>query len=307
MPFMWAIWLCRFVQTSAAVLLVGTGTLRLLAHGTDLGPTVSVWRGLAWLSGGFLLVAGTLQLGLTAAEMSGQSLASTLSDGTLPVVLSGTRFGAVWTARMVLVAGWIAFTSAAARWRWPRGLASIARELIGWLLSVVLLGSLVFAGHAQASEKSTWLLPVAVCHAVAAGVWPGGLLPLALLLGQAHRHPALIPSMAIVTRRFSRLCAAVVGVMALSGVLNAVGMIGTPTALWTTTYGRLVLCKGALFILLVGVGAINRRLLQPREPTDPTRAMWQLWRNVTVECVLAVGVLLATEALGTVEPPGPAR
>ena len=238
--------------------------------------------------------------------MSGQSLAQTFSDGTLRVVLDGTQFGTVWKVRMILVVGWLVLALAVAwrgRFRCP---VSSAPEITGLLLAVALLGSLVFAGHAQASGKKAWLLPVAVCHAIAAGVWPGGLLPLVLLLRRARREVDLVPGMEVVTRRFSHLSVAAVGVLAFSGMLNGVGMVGTVAALWTSAYGWLVLCKAALFALMIGLGALNRRLVQGRQPASPARAVRQLWRNVAIECVLAVGVLLATEALGTSAPPMPA-
>ena len=303
MPFMWAIWLCRFVQTSAAVLLAGAAALRLLAFGTRLDPTVLGWRVLAWASGTFVFMAGTVQLGLTAAEMSGQPLAQVLSNGALRDVLGDTRFGLIWKARMILIAGWVILASAAAWLRRSHRRTPVVLEGAVALSAVALLGSLVFAGHAQASEKSAWLLPVDVIHAVAAGAWPGGLLPLMLLLAQAHRDSSLVPATMAIARRFSRLSVAAVGVLAFSGVLNGVGMVGTPSALWTSIYGRLVLCKAALFALMVGLGAMNRRLVRWQMPADPTGIVHHLWRNVAVESVVAVGVLLATEALGTSVPP----
>ena len=305
MPFMWALWLCRFAQTSAAVLLVGTAALRLLACDTAVDPAAVGWRRLAWASAAVLLLACALQLGLTAAEMSGHPLAQALSTGTLRVVLGGTRFGAVWTVRMSLLAGWLLPACAVAWLDRPGRRVPLGPELAGALLAVALLGSLVFGGHAHASAKSAWLLPVAVGHAMAAGGWPGGLLPLGLLLRQANRQPALVGAAAVVAGRFSRLSVGAVGVLALSGGLNAIGMVGTLAALWTSNYGRLVLCKAALFTLMVGLGAVNRRLVQQRASADATRALRRLWRNVAVECVLAASVLLATEALGTIAPPVP--
>ena len=72
------------------------------------------------------------------------------------------------------------------------------------------------------------------------------------------------------------------------------------------TYGQLVLCKVGLFAAMIGLGALNRRVVQ-RQPNsaDPAWAVSQLWRNVAYECALAVGVLLATEALATSAPPMP--
>ena len=306
MPFPWVLWLCRFAQTSAAVLLVGTAALRLLARGTGLDPAAFGWRVLTWASGTVLLLAGGLQLGLTVAEMSGKPLAQALPDGAMRTVLDGTHFGTVWTTRMGLLTGWLLLTSFVAwRHRLDR-LVPVTLEAAGSLLAVALLGSLVFGGHAQASDKNAWLLPVTVAHAIAAGAWPGGLLPLTLLLWRARHDPALGRAAVAVTRRFSRLSVGAVGVLAFSSVLNGMGLVGTMTAFWTSTYGRLVLCKAVLFALMVGLGAVNRRLIQRREAVDPARTVRRLWRNVAVECVLAAGVLLATEALGSSAPPIPA-
>ena len=103
MPFMWALWLCQCAQTSAAVLLAGTAALRLLAWGTGLECS-SAWTRLAWTSWSLLLGAALLQLGLTAADMSGLPLAQACSGQVLGSVLGSTVFGAVWKARLCLLA-----------------------------------------------------------------------------------------------------------------------------------------------------------------------------------------------------------
>ena len=306
MPFPWALWLCRCVQTTAAVLLAGTAVLRLLALGTGLGRA-DRWPRLVWANWAALLVAGMLLLGLTAAEMSGEPLAQVLTNGSVAQVLGGTRFGAVWCWRMGLLAGWLLVRWGAAvceRQSWPRVLVALrAAEL---LAVAALLVSLVLAGHAQASDQSAWLLPVNISHVLAAGAWPGGLLPLGLLLARARRDGTLRPAAATVTRRFSRLSVVAVGVLAFSGVLSGVGMVGSFASLWSSAYGRLVLCKAALFAAMIGLGAVNRRLVQ-RQPdgADPAQTVRRLWRNVAWECALAVGVLLATEALAASAPPMP--
>ena len=101
MPFLWALWLCRCVQTTAAVLLAGTAALRLLAFGTGLERSAGCLR-LAWASWAVLLAAGGCLLGLTAAEMSGEPLAEVLTYGSVAQVLGGPRYGAVWGWRMGL-------------------------------------------------------------------------------------------------------------------------------------------------------------------------------------------------------------
>ena len=307
MPFPWVLWLCRCAQTTAAVLLTGAAVLRLLSHGTGL-RRADRWPRLAWASWAGLLVAGVILLGLTAAEMSGEPISQALADGSVSQTLGDTRFGAVWCWRMGLLAGWLAVRWAATAnlQRWP--LVPMLLEAVEMLFDAALLVSLVLAGHAQASDRSVWLLPANICHVLAAGAWPGGLPPLLLLLARVRKDARLLPAVVTVTRRFSRLSVAAVGVLAFSGLLNGAGMVGTFAALWSSPYGRLVLCKAVLFALMIGLGGVNRRLvrLQPND-ADPAQTMHRLWRNVAWEGTLAMGVLLATEALAVSAPPTPSN
>ena len=301
MPFMWALWLCQCAQTSAAVLLAGTAALRLLARGTDL-ERFSGWHRLARASGCVLLGATGLQLGLTAADMSGLPLSQACSREVLGRVLGGTFFGAVWKVRGCLLIAVLAVLAAQGRLPaagreggWKRG--SGVLEAVGALLAAGLLATLVWSGHAQASDKRAWLLPMNVLHVIAVGVWPGGLLPLALLLAQARRDSRLHAAAVTVTRRFSLLSVAAVGALTLSGLGNGLGLVGTFPALWSSVYGRLILCKVALLVGMVGLGAVNRRLIRPDAPGDATQTLRRLRRNVAWESVLATLAVLAAEAL----------
>jgi putative copper resistance protein D len=300
------LWLCRCAQTSAAVLLVGTAVLRLLAGGTGLHPAACGWRRLAWTSGCVLLLAAALQLVLTAAEMSDLPLARTLTGGAIGEVLGGTRFGTVWQVRVSLLGGWFVLTAGAALTRRDASRIAAGAEFGAGLVAIALLGSLVFAGHAQASAESAWLLPNDLCHVLAAGAWPGGLLPLALLLAKGSRNASLLPAALTITRRFSRLSVFAVCVLAGSGVLNGVGMVGSFAALSTSGYGRLILCKATLLSLMICVGTVNRKLVRRQESRDAANMIRALWRNVSIETALAIGVLLATEALAMSAPPAPA-
>ena len=304
MPPMSALWLCRFAQTSAAVLLAGTAALRLLAGGTPPGGgRAAGWGKLGVGSGLVLAGAAGGQLVLTAAAMSGLPWAQACSREVLGSVVEGTRFGTVWLVRMgvlgVLGLGWIV----GKKGRWPE-------EKRGWTAGLAtgaagLLATLVWAGHAGASASRGWLLPVGVAHAVAAGAWPGGLAPLAMLLRRARVDAGLVPAAVTVTRRFSRLSVVAVGVLALSGSLDAWALVGTWSGLWTSGYGRLVLAKAGLFAVMVGVGAANRRwVTREAAGMDAAETLRRLWRNVAAEGVLAVLVVLATEALAMSAPPG---
>ncbi|MBE7158947.1 MAG: hypothetical protein INR62_11040, partial [Rhodospirillales bacterium] len=232
-------WLCRFVQTGAAVVLVGTGTLRLLAwSGTTAPLGAPRWNRLAMACWITLLLSAILQLGLTTAQMGDLSLVESFEGHALASVFVGTRFGAVWQVRLVLlVVLLLAGICGAVLFRRERRTASRVVDVVVLLLTVALLASLVATGHAQATDQRAWLLPTDMLHAGAAGAWPGGLLPLVILLARARCQPEWVSAATTITRRFSRLSVVAVGVLALSGTVNAYALVGTPAELWTSVYG----------------------------------------------------------------------
>ena len=300
MPFMWTLWLCRGAQTSAAVLLAGTSMLRLLARGTNLENETGAWRQLAFGSWCALSVAGAFQLLLTASSMSNLPLAEACSPEVLADVLGSTRFGAVWQVQAGLLAG-IGFLLTTRRFAARR--ESTPFDVVLALLSAAFLVTLVWAGHAHASNRSAWLLPSDALHVLAAGAWPGGLLPLGWLLIQARRDSVLIPAAITITRRFSRVSVVAVGILAFSGLLSSCGLVEAFPALWSSFYGRLLLGKAALFASMVYLGALNRKLIPPTSDTHHSDIVARLWRNVSWECGLAIAVLLMTEALAMNAPP----
>jgi putative copper resistance protein D len=304
MPFMWAHWLCQCAQTSAAVLLAGTAMLRVLAWGTGV-ERFSSWTWLTWTNWSVLLCSAVLTLGFTAADMSGLPLAQACSRTVLGSVLESTTFGTVWKARMGLLAATMVVDLSIGRVPRDGGRTRISTilDVASALLTAALLATLILSGHAHASAERAWLLPSDLLHVLAAGAWPGGLLPLALLLARARHDPNLVTPVLRVTRRFSRLSVVAVSTLAVSGLLNSIGLVGTLSALWTSAYGRLILCKVALFAGMIGLGAVNRRMIRQKEVTGAGQTLRTVWRNVAIETALVICVLLATEALAMNAPP----
>ena len=134
-----------------------------------------------------------------------------------------------------------------------------------------------------------------VVHLLAAGAWLGGLIPLALLLGDLRRTAdgRRIAVCGQVLSRFSNL--GVVSVVGLftSGCINAWFLTGELRGLFGTDYGRLVLVKIALFIAMFFLAAVNRldllpRLLQREGPDlQRTEQLRQLRRNAAFEIARA--------------------
>jgi len=148
-----------------------------------------------------------------------------------------------------------------------------------------------------------------ILHLLCASVWLGGLVPLALVLIASRRGPtaAGVAIARDATMRFSALGVAGVGVLILTGCINAVILVGTPRALTTSTYGRLLLIKLGLFAVMLGVAAINREILRPRllaaaasgQTAAPLR--W-LTLNSVAEIALGLAIFAVVGALGILHP-----
>lgn len=194
-------------------------------------------------------------------------------------LLTSTQFGRLFLIRLALI-----LAVGAATLCNSTGLALVS--------GACALGSLAWAGHAAASENSALQIVVDSAHLLAAGIWPGALLPLTFYLA-INRNEARR-----VVRRFSTSSLIAVSVLAVTGCANACFRLGTLDALLTTNYGRLLLLKIAFFLATISIAACNLLYVIPRLETSFPR----LKRNVAVELILALGILFVVGALGLLPP-----
>jgi putative copper resistance protein D len=182
---------------------------------------------------------------------------------------------------------------------------AVARHERGWApwdalaACAVLAASLAWTGHGGTGSHPSAHRVADMMHLLAAGVWPAGLVPLFYYMRQE-------PLDAAVLRRFSALSLGAVAALAATGWVNAVALVGSWPALWQTAYGRVLLAKLGLFLVLLALGAANFRRLAPRmaEPGVPAR----LARNVAVELAVAAALIGLVAWLGLLPPasgPGP--
>ncbi|MCI0483239.1 MAG: copper homeostasis membrane protein CopD [candidate division NC10 bacterium] len=268
--------------------------------------TIGKWSLLA------TFVSALLWLGLQAALASGQPLTQALNLDTLSGLLSGTQFGRVWEIRIALVALLAGFLFFRDREHDVRDWNALRLE--GVLLAGGLMAALAWAGHPAATEgpaRSIHLLADTV-HMLAAGVWLGGLCPLAVLLRWAHRSPdaSWIAVAREATRRFSLLGLVSVSTLTLTGVVNGWILVGSIPPLVGTPYGRLLLLKLVLLLPLVGFAATNVLRLKPallataaqKSPGGAQAVLSRLTRNVIAEASLGAAILLIVGGLGITPP-----
>jgi len=147
-----------------------------------------------------------------------------------------------------------------------------------------------------------------ILHLVAAAAWVGALIPLALLLNlSSDESLSLLKVSRIATLRFSTLGIVSVGTILLTGLNNTWVLAGSIHALTGTDYGRLLVVKLILFLLMLGVATVNRFKLTPlmvqeNDISAALEAVRRLRRNALVEASLGVLILVIVAILGAMSP-----
>jgi putative copper resistance protein D len=297
----------RAVHIAASILITGIFTFDLVMLGLT-GPSESddlheigrrLFRVAVWsLIAAFL--SAVIWFWLEIASMSGLPVKNTFSASGWGTVLLETQFGRVWQLRLGLIAtALVLVASALTKVKARRALSAIL-----WLVSVVLLVSLALISHAAAATMRPFGVLGDMIHLCAAGLWIGGLVPLAIFLAAVRATFSLSEMVPCVLARFSGLSLCCVSVLVVSGISNSWLLVGSIYALFTTPYGQLLLFKLTLFAILIGFGARNRFLVKaklPKAAADPD-VLAQLRRNVICETYLGVAVVVIVACLGVTPP-----
>ena len=296
----------RLLQFATAIAVFGCVAFRVYGLGIDTTTTsanaLAVFDAWFWrvtTVGAIIALLSALSLMLaTTANMAG-SLAAALDPDMIGKVLFGTGFGRVWCWHLAFAALAIGVCLVPnLHWR----MAAIL------VLALLLLLSLGWVGHAVEGQGATKLVHEInqMLHLLGAGLWLGGLLPLAWLLGRA-RSPtgtAWISLARDVVPRFSQMGYAAVGLLTMTGALNTLLLVGSIHALLGTPYGRLLALKTLLFLAMVTIALFNRFRLLPRlhrEP-HPSATIVALTRSVLFEQGLGLAILVVVSVLGTWAP-----
>jgi putative copper resistance protein D len=261
-----------------------------------------------WLSLGVSIVSALAWLCLLSTRIAGKPFEQVIADGTIWIVVSRTQFGIAWAAR-ILVAGLLVICLASRQKL--KALPADWRGVLSALLAGFYLGLLAFAGHGEEGLAFERYIHLAAdfLHLVAAGLWLGGLLPLAILLTYLRRcrEEPWLTAACNAGSRFSTLGILAVSILLISGTINASFLVGGIQSLIDTRYGRLLLLKLALFAVMVSAAAINRQYLLPRlckrdtsDRSDPTAQ--RLVRSTLVEFTLGLAIILIVGVLGITAP-----
>jgi copper transport protein len=322
--------LARGASYLAIALVLGTLLFGLVCWRAAAAPPAAAAafarRSRALLLGGVALgvLAGAAGIVLQGATAGGTSFWAALDAGTIREVL-GTRFGTVWGLRVLDLLLLGAIVVATAR-RPLLGIvarpAPAAPEAAGAALPPVALWALPAAflaitpalgGHATTQHPVALLAPLDVVHVVAMSAWVGGLVALVVAVPAATRAvadpAARTPVLAAPLTRFSAVALASVALLIASGVAQSIVHLRSFGDLLHTAFGRAVLIKIIVLLVLVVLGALNRRRSVPRiraaaaTGAAPGAAGRVLRATLRAEVALLVVVLGVTAALVSYAPP----
>ena len=275
-------------------LLFQTGTDFYLAARARALAWAAGLAGLAFL-GGFLQL--TLQPGVTAL-------------GTL---LGSTQWGQAWLVRQALLV-LACFALLALR---PWFIQGSSRRL--WLgmaaASGLVLATLSYGAHEAFPASPALSLLTSLLHLMAAGLWVGGLVGLVFITRPFGRGSLSGNDLArSVWAGFGRLAVLAVSLTIATGLLSASGLVLSSNGLTGSPYGRFLVGKVGL-VLLVGLGGLlNSLTLHPalarpvaailRRPSgQPLFSLQRLPLRISLEACLGLGVIVLAGTLASSQPP----
>ncbi|MFJ3405635.1 FixH family protein [Promicromonospora sp. NPDC090134] len=243
-----------------------------------LRPVARVAAGVAALGWGLAVpLVALYQLGLPA---------SAITDGATWSALAPAEYA----VPIAVVAG-----LALAAWSLPAGAAPDRRRVALVLAGCALaLAAPAFTGHTRAATPEALVIGVDVLHLAAGALWLGGLVAVALVLGDLARGDAG----AVVLGRFSTWASVLLAVLVVAGTVLAWRVAGSWSALVDSGYGTLLLVKVLAALAAVGIAAWNRFALLPRLRTAPRKGRAApaalLVRTALAEAAVLVVVLVVT-------------
>ncbi|WP_292229680.1 copper homeostasis membrane protein CopD [Brevundimonas sp.] len=294
--------LLRWLQYAGAVVLMGAPLFWLVNDRREGGLETASARPVLATAAAVTAVAALTALVAQTAMMTG-SLAEAVKPEALSFMVGGTALGMALIVRAATAGlGLVAVLM----FRPGRGLWS------GMVLAgAIVTASFAWTGHGAATEGWGGAVHLAadVVHALAAALWLGALVAMVLLLLRREGRDDWAMHRAL--HGFAGLGTVTVVLLTLTGIVNSGFLVGLGNigALGDSPYGRLLIVKLALFVLMLALAAGNRFRLTPElhsvlSQGQATQGIFRrLRRSIVVETLTGVALLAVVAAMGMMAPP----
>ncbi|MBY6364459.1 CopD family protein [Rhodococcoides corynebacterioides] len=270
----------RAVADLAAATTLGLGVVLLAGATSRHVDDARAWRAVAVTAGTWCVAEAALLL-LGAARSQGLA-ASDLTTAGFADYLGGVVGGRLGAA-VVLITALLASAAVV--------VVRTGADVTGVLVVVPVGVAVVMRPITGHLGQQAFGAPTIALHVLAASIWLGVLLALALTLRTRGGWAEMLP-------RYSRAAGWCVGIVVITGVVAAVGRVGSVSALIDDGYGRLVLTKAALAVLLVAGGWWRRRTWVATIGDHRTSAPVSVGRAVS-ECALMAVAFGVASTLAT--------
>ncbi|WP_245601312.1 cytochrome c oxidase assembly protein [Mycetocola saprophilus] len=244
------------------------------------------WAGWAAWTWFFAALAVLL---FTAANTFGEPITAPSYLSNLIQYVTGIDLGIALALSLALVLVCAIITTFARRLSWVA-----AANAIG----VLALLPLALSGHAAGTDEHSNAVNSLAVHIVGVTVWVGGLIAVLVFRNATRKR------FPVVVERYSIVAGWAFAAVAFSGVVNASLRLTTPSDLWTTAYGQLLLVKIIILVLLGLAGARYRTSLIPKLRQDPASKKLFV-RMIIAEVAFMAIAMGASVALSRSAPPVP--
>ena len=275
----------RWVTYLGVVLLIG-GIGLLQAVRTDRLSSRST---LALKSGWVFAALGTLEsLIAYGPHISGLKIYEAVDLSLLLETLT-TQYGKMQLARLLLlgvIGALIAVIQFRGTWWWKFG---------AWASLVGITLTLSLAGHPVATNPVALSIGIDMLHMLAVSLWVGPLLIIVydrnmwLATDESTSAPSL--------RWFSRTAGFAVPVIVVTGVIQAWLMLDGFGQILESRYGRTLIVKVCLVVVLIALGAVSRVAMQRKQSGS-------LRQSMGIEVLFGLIILALTSTLVAMPPKG---
>jgi copper transport protein len=188
---------------------------------------------------------------------------------------------------------------------------AMRRDEQAWVLVPLGLLLLTQSLLSHSAAEGPWSLLTDWLHLLFSALWLGGVAVLAFVIVPVARQGRW-KELGLVIARFSPLAVFSVLTIALTGIVQSASFVGSIEALTGAAYGRTILVKVVLLLVLVGFGAFHQQVIAPRLQAwrlrdgagvaGATHATHRFGLSILAEMAVSVMLIVAVGVLTALPP-----
>ncbi|MEI4789673.1 copper resistance CopC/CopD family protein [Bacillus sp. FJAT-53060] len=283
-----------FLYTSFSLFL---GTILFGLFWFQAAIKTALAKRMKWLLTLSLIMMGgalVLQLPIQTKSAANVSYWKAFEPSLLKETILSTSGGSLW---MMLMASFVVLTIWTIVAMKKRNFTSFRVWMFPLLIFTVLLWLKAQIGHPAATDNKILTTSLDFIHLVSASIWVGGLTSIVLLLLKKLPNEDQ-PLLRKTLTAFHPWALLSVGLIMFSGFVNAIFILQSFDALFQSVYGRTLLIKIGLFIIMGLLGLVHYLMLRWEKKHN---------RNVSlrVEWIIGIAILLLTAVFTNIPSPPP--